>query len=296
MSLTGLPAETTIDFLHLTVRNLQAMSSFYIELLGFREIGRTGFSVSFSASGKAPAQLVLTHQPNAQARSPRSSGLFHVAYLFPDQKELAQAFLRLYRQGYPFQGFADHGVSEAIYLADPEGNGIELYADRPRDQWEYKNGALEMKTAPLDIDNLIATLGPSPTLVSHVHPAMRIGHIHLQVSDLGKAERFYHELLGFNVMQRSYPGALFVSAGGYHHHLGLNIWNSRGNPALPEGTAGLAAFGIALPTQSSVERLWERLNQAGVPITDAKAESFRSTDFDNITTMVHTAGTFIPFS
>ncbi len=291
MNATGLPAETTIDVLHLNVRNLQETSSFYTELLGLREIGRSGSSVTFSAAGKEPAQLVLTHRPNAHDRSPRSAGLFHVAYLFPDRKELAQAFLRLHRQEYPFQGFADHGVSEAIYLADPGGNGIELYADRPKDQWKYNNGSLEMMTAPLDIEDLVATLGPSPTLVSHVHPAMRIGHIHLQVSGIGKAERFYHELLGFDVVQRSYPGALFVSAGGYHHHLGFNIWNSRENPAPPEGTAGLAAFGIALPTRSSVERLRERLHQAEVPITDLKADSFTSKDFDGITITVHTAGT-----
>jgi catechol 2,3-dioxygenase len=288
-----LPSETTISFVRFNVRNLDAICSFYTQLLGFRVIGRTESTARLSASGVEPATVILEHRPDAPSRSPDTAGLYHVAYLFPDRKSLAQAFLRLYQQEYMVQGFADHGVSEALYLADPEGNGIELYADRPRTEWRYRNGALEMFTAPLDIENLIATLGPSPVVEAEANPAVRIGHIHLQVSNLTVAERFYHELVGFDVVQRSYPGALFVSAGGYHHHLGLNIWNSRGRSAPAEGTVGLASFGIGLPHSDSIEQIRERLVQVGRPIRRQDNHSFATNDFDGIAVTIHLTNQFI---
>lgn len=282
-----LPADTTISFIHLIVRNLDAVSSFYTELLGLRVIEQTQAIVRLSASGKEPALVILEARPDVPPRPFNTAGLFHVAFLFPDRKSLARAFLRLHERRYAFQGFADHGVSEALYLVDPEGNGIELYADRPRDRWRSADGSLVMITAPLDLDSLLATLSPEERRDHNGLSALRIGHIHLQVSDLARAERFYHELLGFDVVQRSYPGALFVSAGGYHHHLGLNIWNSRGRAVPAEPTAGLATFGIALSSPEYVNEVHARLQAAGRPIQKADTDSFLVKDFDGIAVTIH---------
>lgn len=276
-----LPAQTYIENVHLLVRSLDESLKFYQGLLGFKEVRREGKTVFLSASGALPALIVLTEQADAPPRAQRSPGLFHMAILYPSRKELARTFKRLYEQQYKFQGFADHGVSEALYLADAEGNGIELYADRPRGEWKYSNGELAMVTEELDLENLMAELGDDASWTG-AHPDTRIGHVHLQVSDIPKAEQFYHQLLGFDVTQKSYPGALFVSAGGYHHHLGMNIWNSSGStPALPD-TLGLVSFRIQVPERNALDELGKRLTNADVG-TEITNGILRTTDVDGIT-------------
>jgi catechol 2,3-dioxygenase len=167
--------------------------------------------------------------------------------------------MRLREDGWQFHGFADHGVSEALYMADADGNGIELYIDRPREQWPYKNGELEMMTEPLDLEHLLSELKRPSQEQSEIRLA--IGHIHMQVTNLQSAEEFYHETLGFIVTQRSFPGALFVAAGGYHHHIGLNVWNTRGGSPSKEGTAGLVRFGIRVDSSDTVRALSARLRK-----------------------------------
>jgi len=247
-----LPNGTHIGYVHLLVESLERSLAFYRDLLGFSIVWRDDATVGLSASGKQPAQIILTELPEHQPRSRRSPGLFHTAILLPNRRELANIFKKLLQVNYPFQGFADHGVSEALYLADPEGNGIELYADRPREQWKFRDGFIEMVTEPLDVANLLSEASEGKL---EIHPETRIGHVHLQVSDLNKAETFYHKILGFDVTQRSYPGALFVSAGGYHHHIGLNIWNSRGSSPAPPNTPGLLRFNIEVPYPETIKDL-----------------------------------------
>jgi catechol 2,3-dioxygenase len=186
--------------------------------------------------------------------------LFHAAYLYPSRLDLARALRRLVNQEIPFQGFADHGVSEALYLADPEGNGIELYVDRPKSQWKYSSDGLEMVTEPLDLDGLLSEAVNDVRVTTNAPQGLRLGHMHLQVSDLGAAESFWSTTVGFDVVQRSFPGALFVSAGGYHHHLGLNVWNSR-NTRIPTGDfTGLRSFSVVLPDSGSLTAIGQSLN------------------------------------
>jgi catechol 2,3-dioxygenase len=157
-------------------------------------------------------------------------------------------------------------VSEALYLSDPDGNGIEIYRDRPREEWPRANGDLAMDTLPLDLDSVLSELAGASELQPLAPARTRIGHVHLQVSDIREAEDFYSSVLGFDVMVRGYPGALFVSAGGYHHHLGLNTWHSAGAGPPAPGTIGLRSFEITLPNAQELDRVLERVSAAGIEI------------------------------
>jgi catechol 2,3-dioxygenase len=179
----------------------------------------------------------LRHDPAAPLASPRAAGLFHTAFLLPNRTDLAQWLLNAADQGVSLQGASDHLVSEAIYLADPEGNGIEVYWDRPSETWAWRDGMVEMSTLALDLNGLVSTVKSRDW--SGLPAGSVIGHVHLQVGALEPSDRFYADLLGFDVMTR-YPGATFLGSGGYHHHLGTNIWNSRGAPVRSEPTTGLA--------------------------------------------------------
>lgn len=253
-----LPAETYIDQLHLRVRNLASLRPFYEQILGFRSLSSSATEVILSPGPEGTSHVVLEQDAHARVRNPASPGLFHVAFLFPARKALATAFRRLVHAGYPLQGFADHGVSEAVYLADPEGNGIELYCDRPRELWKREAGMIAMVTEPLDVEQLYRD-GDDRDQEAQA----AIGHMHLQVSHLETAEAFYHSTLGFSVTQRSYPGALFLAAGDYHHHIGLNTWNSRRSHP-EEGTTGLTSFGIAVPNDD-VRGALEARSRGGRP-------------------------------
>jgi len=263
MNTFNLPAATQIGHAHLQVADLDHAIKFYQELVGFKQISRDNETAMLSASGKFPAHIILSARADAKPKPPHTTGLFHIAIRLPNRRELARVFRRLIEHGWPFQGFADHLVSEALYLADPGGNGVELYTDRPREQWRWRNGAVEMATDPLDVDDLLRESENDPTPWNGVHPQTDIGHVHLHVSDLPKAEAFYHGMLGFDITQRSYPGALFISAGGYHHHLGLNIWAGIGAPPPPPEAVGLLSFSINIPDGRTLDILTQRLQSAG---------------------------------
>jgi len=196
-----------------------------------------------------------------------ASGLYHFAVLVPSRPALGQVLRRLARAQVPI-GEADHLVSEALYLSDPDGNGIEIYRDRPRDQWKWANGTVQMATEPLDLEDLLREAEGDPGSPDALPAGTRIGHVHLQVSDVQKAVEFYHGIIGFDVVAL-WQGAAFVSAGGYHHHLGLNSWSSRGQPAAPPGSSGLESFVIRVPTVEEQNRLAGRLREAGVQTTEA---------------------------
>ncbi len=263
MDAYALPAATHIAYAHLRVADRERALAFYCDLLGMRVINADGSSAALSATGAPPPLIVLEAQPAARPRPPRTTGLYHVAIRLPDRPSLARLLRRLIERRWPLHGAADHGVSEALYLSDPDGNGLELYADRPREAWPWQAGQAAMVSEPLDVRALLRLAGEPAEAID---PRADIGHMHLQVSDLARAEAFYCGLVGFEVTQRTYPGALFVAAGGYHHHLGLNIWAGRGAPSPPPDAAGLVAFGVRLPDVAAWETLRARLQGAGAPL------------------------------
>jgi catechol 2,3-dioxygenase len=189
--------------------------------------------------------------------------LFHLALLVPTRADLARALRRLAATGWRLSGASDHLVSEALYLSDPEGNGIELYRDRPRDEWPVAGGVLRMDTLPLDLGSLLSE-------DDGAHDGMAagtvLGHVHLQVADLASAEAFWVGALGFDVTVRGYPGALFASVGGYHHHVGMNTWAGVGAQRPPTGARGLVRFELVLPDEAAVESASERLASSGASI------------------------------
>jgi len=275
-----LPPSTRIAHARLRVPDLDQAARFYSDLLGMVVQSTDGKVLAFSGSAGEDPILFLLEDQDPKPRDPQAPGLFHMALLYPERKDLALAFKRLYAQRWPFQGFADHGVSEALYLADPDGNGIELYIDRPRQAWPYRNGELQMVTEPLNVDDLLSAL-PSPGKHGPASGAgMTIGHLHLQVSDLRKAERFYHKTLGFDITQRTFPGALFMSAGGYHHHIGVNTWNSRGASPMPDGARGLTGFALELQDSAATRALSEHV-RSSVFWAGESAGGFLLCDEDN---------------
>jgi catechol 2,3-dioxygenase len=197
----------------------------------------------------------------------RAPGLYHLAILLPTRLDLAFALARLVQTQWPLDGASDHLVSEALYLSDPDGNGIEIYRDRPRADWRYDGGQLEMSTLALDLNDLVGQLRGATELQAEVPAGTRVGHVHLQVAELSDAEAFYHGVLGFDVVVRGYPGALFVSAGGYHHHIGLNTWHSAGASPAPSGTVGLRSFTIELPDERQLAAALGRIEAAGLSLT-----------------------------
>jgi catechol 2,3-dioxygenase len=246
----------------LTVADLDRAKEFYERAMGLQALEGSGEALSLGADGAPLVELV--GQPDAPPRGHGATGLFHLAVLVPSRPDLAQALKRVADARWPLSGASDHLVSEALYLRDPEGNGIEIYRDRPREEWSYADGNLAMDTLPLDLDTLIGELARADGKARGVPPGTRIGHVHLQVAELRAAEAFYRDALGFEVTVRGYPGALFLSAGGYHHHIGLNTWASQGGPQPPPGSRGLRSFEVVLPDAEELAKVTQRLEAAGV--------------------------------
>jgi catechol 2,3-dioxygenase len=227
----------------LRVRSLAGTLGFYRGVLGLRVISSSPQRAELSANGDLPALLVLEEHVEAPARAPGTPGLFHLAWRFADRVALATAIRRLAEHHHPPQGASDHGVSEAIYLADPEGNGLELYSDRPPELWPRDKGSVSMFTRPLALRTLLSLAEPTGDDYS-TPPGSRLGHVHLNVSDLDAAENLMVSRFGMQVRQRSIPGSLFFGYDGYHHHVATNTWNIH-RPAQP-GSLGLASFTLRL--------------------------------------------------
>ena len=262
MSYYRLPIDAHIAHVNLQVKDLERALNFYADLLGFREVRQEKDTAILSATGGRPYHLLLTGRPDAITKPPHTVGLYHVAFRLPDRRELGRVFKRLIDHDWPFRGFSDHKVSEALYLSDPDGNGLELYCDRPRDLWPRNNDQIAMTTDPLDTESLLAEVGDDESQWDGVPLGSDIGHVHLQVSDLGQAEEFYNGLLGLDVTQRDYPGALFLAAGGYHHHLGLNIWAGSGAHPPPPEAVGLLSFALNIPDEETWNPLRSRVQAA----------------------------------
>ena len=265
---TPIHPDTSMGTVRLIVADPSRSTRFYEEVLGLTPAEGEDGTVVLSADG-GRVLVELHGDSSAPALDPRRPGLFHLAILVPDRVQLAMALARIAQAGWPISGASDHLVSEALYLNDPDGNGIEIYRDRRRDEWPKEDGALQMATLPLDLQNLMGELSPDSEVQPLAPGGTTMGHVHLQVSDLSEAEAFYAGVLGFDVMVRRYPGALFVSAGGYHHHLGLNTWNSAGAPPGEPGAVGLRSYEILLPSSEELEKVADRVRAAGIELTPA---------------------------
>jgi catechol 2,3-dioxygenase len=262
---------TDLGHVHLTVADLDRSLEFYTEVLGFRVHRREGDTAHLGVG--SDDLLLLTESPGAKPRPRNTTGLYHFAILLPDRASLARSLGRLVEKSYPLWGTSDHLVSEALYLDDPDGNGIEIYRDRPRSEWRWREGLVEMDTRPLDLGELLGEPGVERPWEG-LPDGTSIGHVHLHVRDLDEAERFYHGTLGFDVMTRYGGQALFVSAGGYHHHIGLNTWAGVGAPPLPNGSAGLRYFTVRLPEDSELEQVIRRLREDGVAFEEKPGSVF----------------------
>ena len=221
----------------LRVPDLARSVEFYSGKLGFAVVARDAAHAELAVEKNSPAILTLTEDRTATHAPLDAAGLFHAALLLPSRAALG-AWLRFAAErGVEFDGFSDHGVSEAIYFSDPDGNGLEFYSDRPRDQWPPSaEGEVAMFTRPLAVPSLLAEAAP-PNATPLV--GARWGHLHLRVTDLARSEKFYRDALGVTLTQGNYPGARFLAADGYHHHLGLNSWGAPRQPQ-PAGALGLA--------------------------------------------------------
>ena len=271
---------TALGPVRLTVSDLDRSRAFYERALGLRSIELDDGTIGLGAPG-GPALVELRGDSSAPRLNRRAPGLYHLAILLPTRLDLAFALARLVQAQWPLDGASDHLVSEALYLSDPDGNGIEIYRDRPRADWRYDAGQLQMSTLPLDLNDLVGQLRGAAEIQAEMPAGTRIGHVHLQVSELGEAEAFYHGVLGFDVVVRGYPGALFVSAGGYHHHIGLNTWHSAGTTPAPAGSVGLRSFTIELPDQRSLADVLGRLDAAGIATAPTPGGVFVRDPFAN---------------
>ena len=256
----SIAADTQMGAVRLTVGDLDGMRDFYRDAIGLSELDGADGVVRLGTNGDPLVELA--GDPDAPPRPRGTSGLFHLAILVPSRADLARALQRVAEAGWRLSGASDHLVSEALYLSDPEGNGIELYRDRPREEWPVRDGVIQMDTLPLDLDGVLGELRREDA-DSAMPAGTHMGHVHLNVGDLTTAEAFYSGALGFDVTVRGYPGALFVSAGGYHHHLGLNTWAGEGAPPAPDGSRGLRQFEIRLPRADQLAAEEDRLREAG---------------------------------
>jgi catechol 2,3-dioxygenase len=259
----GLPPDTSLGPVRLIAADPSALANFYERTVGLRPLEQRNGVPALGVEAGQPL-VELDPSPDAPPRPPVTTGLFHLAILVPSRLELARALRRVSESGWRFTGASDHLVSEALYLRDPEGNGIEIYRDRPRAEWRHVGEDIEMDTIALDLEGVLAELGDDDGPVEGMPVGTRIGHVHLNVADIGESEAFYRDALGFDVTVRGYPGALFVSAGGYHHHVGLNTWMGEGAPPPPPGARGLERFEIVLPTAAALEATAQRLAAHGV--------------------------------
>jgi catechol 2,3-dioxygenase len=253
-------AQPVVGPVALTVADLDRQVGFYRDALGLAVNRQDATSAALGAGGR---DLILLEERPGAPRPRRATGLYHLAILLPTRRDLARALRHLAESRVPFQGFADHLVSEAIYLADPEGNGIEVYRDRPREEWIYDGGSLRMTTDPLDVEGVMGELAGDGEPWAGLPAGTRMGHVHLRVNDLAAAEAFYHDLLGLDLTTRYGSGASFLSKEGYHHHLGLNTWESRGAAPPPTGALGLKSFRLHLPA-AEVQRIRAAAGERGI--------------------------------
>jgi catechol 2,3-dioxygenase len=262
---TSIHSDTQIGLVALTVADLQRSLRFYTEILGFTVVERAS-QIAALGSVEGRPLLALHELPGARPKPRAATGLYHVAVLLPSRADLGRTVQRLNTFGYPIREFEDHLVSESVYLSDPDGNGLELYRDRPRHEWPTtSDGRARMGSEPVDVPGLLAEGVRDGQPWAGLPAGTRIGHLHLQVADIAQAEAFYCGVLGFDLVVDA-KTALFVSAGGYHHHVGMNIWYSRGGAPPPADAAGLRAITVHLPDDQARDAVVARLEAASISV------------------------------
>jgi catechol 2,3-dioxygenase len=276
---SSIPTATSRAPLHIgsagiMARDLDRLTAYYRDLLGLAVQEHTPQVARLGVDGVTLLELI--HSPDALADDPREAGLYHTAFLMPTRADLARWILHVAETRVPVSGASDHDVSEAIYLDDPEGNGVEVYSDRPRETWRCDGAMIFQKTDPLDIDAIIGEIDPATATYARAPGGLRIGHIHLRVGDIARAEAFYCGTLGLDVTRRR-GGATFVSSGGYHHHVAVNTWHSQGAGARDTRRAGLDWFAMDISDQATLDGVKKRLDAAGVAIDEIPG-GFAATD------------------
>ena len=241
----------------LAVADIERSIDFYTDVIGLTLLAREGDDAQMGA-GMEP--LLLLHGQAGLSRVRRATGLYHFALLLPSRADLGDALQHYVEVNAPISGFADHAVSEAIYLTDPDGHGIEVYRDRPREEWAFANGQLRMTTDPIDFDGVLKSRSGA---WQGLPPGTMMGHIHLQVAQIEATERFYIDQIGFDLIIRYGPSATFLAANGYHHHLGANVWAGAGLPPAPEDAARLLWYEIRQPGAATIDAIAARLDTAG---------------------------------
>lgn len=248
-----------VESYDLLVRDLDTVTHYYHQIIGLDVQEQAQNKTVLGAGGKT---LLTLHQDKKARPAPKeAAGLFHTAFLLPTREDLAHYLKRAIKEGIAIDGASNHLVSEALYLNDPEGNGIEIYADRPPEEWPYNQDGIVMETLPLNIEDLLSIAPDKPWTKLPADTA--IGHIHLQVGSIPQADKFYEDVLGLELMTR-YPGGSFFASGGYHHHLAANIWNSRGATPRRDGMSGLQGYTLGV-NDKAMENITGVLDKMEIP-------------------------------
>jgi catechol 2,3-dioxygenase len=263
-----LPASTTVGAVHLTVADLERSLDYYRRAVGLTVLGSDGGAASLGVSGR---ELLNFVEERGARPATGHIGLYHFALLVPRRVDLARWLAHAVHERVALVGLSDHFVSEALYLSDPDGHGIEIYWDRPREVWEGQV-AERMTTLPLDVNSLLGELPDPPSARFDGLPAgTAMGHVHLKVARIPETIAFYRDMLGFALMARLGPYAAFLSAGGYHHHLGANTWESSGASPPAPGSASLRHATVVLPDRAARDRVVDRLRAAGETVEETAA-------------------------
>lgn len=269
----ALQAPVHVGAVGVIARDLDRLTAYYHDVLGLSVQEHTPQVARLGVDGVTLLELI--HKPEAIPDDPREAGLYHTAFLMPTRADLARWILHAAKTRANITGASDHDVSEAIYLDDPEGNGVEVYSDRPRDKWRREGKLIFQKTDPLDVDAIVSEIDQSASYPG-APKGLRIGHMHLRVGNVAMAEEFYCGALGLDVTRRR-PGAAFISSGGYHHHVAINVWHSNGAGTRNERRAGLGWFSLEVNNSATGNSLKSRLVAAGVPV-DAIPGGFTTLD------------------
>ena len=252
-----------IGAIGLVARDLDKLTNFYRDLLGLTVLERTGRVARLGVAGTP--LIEIEHRPDAKPDNPTEAGLYHTAFLMPTRQDHARWIAHIAKNRIPITGASDHGVSEAFYLDDPEGNGIEVYNDRPRKRWNWENGLVTMPTKQLDIEAILQEIDPASATYPAAPDGLRIGHVHLRVGNIDKTEEFYRGALGLDLTRRR-GGATFMSSGGYHHHVGANVWHSDGADTRDGDRAGLGWFSVEAGDGAAYDTTVARLKAANAPV------------------------------
>jgi catechol 2,3-dioxygenase len=256
-----------IGAISLQVRNFETLVAFYRDALGLSVINDSGDETALGVGG-APF-IHLERRSDAKPDDPREAGLYHTAFLMPTRADLARWLRHAARNKVALTGASDHAVSEAFYLDDPEGNGIEVYCDRPAESWQWTGDNLRITADPLDIEDILREVSPTASYPG-APDGLRIGHVHLRVGDVARAEAFYRDGIGLDVTRRRH-GASFMSSGRYHHHIAANVWHSAGAGTRDPDRAGLSWLTLEAADAAAYAGVKQRLTSAGIPFSQASA-------------------------